>query len=493
MRLLWQRAMHFGIAICALMMTWHASPADAQTPVPPTSAASGAAIFKEAFEGNFIADANCKDGTCQIPEGWGVWFVPHIDSDAEGINAQPSFVQNKNPRRVKAGAAAQRIYADNQTFTGGIYRIIRDVKPGARLRFSVSGMSWSSNDDSIISARPSRDIKLKIGIDPTGGNNGQAAPLNGLVVWSGDQDAKDTYTQFSVEIEAKSSTVIVYTYATMRDKVKHNEVYWDEALLETITAASAPAPSVSGTPATPSAPTLQPTATPAPQSVGGVKYTVKDGDTVLSIALKFNKSTDDIRRLNRLNGDLISVGQELIIESPTVLPTATPLPILATLPAGVTATPSTGDLCMLAYFDDNGNGRRDGSEDLVPNVGLSVSAGGVLIQNFTTTGADEPICMRSIKNGAYIVAASILPIYQPTTPLNDLLRVQGGNRALFSLGLRRVSDGTQNVSKSTTATTRSLLPENLGIGSIITLALGAALVFAIGAFVLSLITRRRRL
>ena len=42
-------------------------------------------------------------------------------------------------------------------------------------------------------------------------------------------------------------------------------------------------------------------------------YTVQSGDTLYSIARRFNTSVDDIKRLNNLTSDILSIGQQLII------------------------------------------------------------------------------------------------------------------------------------------------------------------------------------
>ena len=410
-----------------------------------TAAQSNNNLFTEGFEGKFTADPYCTTGICNVPEGWGVWFIPRRDTDQPGINFQPQYTQINTPNRVKSGSAAQRVATENATFTGGIFRIVNNVKIGAKLKLTAWGQSWSTNDESPISARPSMDIKLKIGIDPMGGSNGQASPLNGQVVWSAEHDAKDVYTQFSVETVAKSQTVIVYLYATMKDPVRHNEVYWDNVSLDY----TAPPPTPTLTPAAAAAnttPTTTPTPTPLPPTVqppNGVTYTVKAGDTLYDIAVKFNKSVEGIKRMNSLSSDMLSIGQVLIIEP---APIATPaVTIQPTAVLSATATPGTGALCVQAYFDTNGNGQRDASEGLVPNVLINVTAKGAAIASYTTDGKSEPYCIRNVAAGAYTVAATTSSAYVATTPLNDTVSVPGGAAAEFAVGLRRASDGNQVV------------------------------------------------
>ncbi len=426
-------------------------------------------LMQEDFEGQFANDPNCQDGKCNVPQGWRVWFIPHRDTDPQGVNYPPGYGQIGDANRVKSGAGAQRLFTENRTFTAGIYRIVSNVKVGSKLRFSMWGQSWSTNDNSPISARPSADIKLKIGIDPAAGDDTQPSPFNGRVVWSTEQDAKDAFVQFIVEAEAKTSTVIVWTYATMKDVVRHNEVFWDDALLEVI-APAATAQTMSDTPPTAAAPTPEATAigtggseASAAQMTGGITYTVKEGDTLFGIALQYNKDLDELRRLNQLDGDLLSIGQVLVIEPPAPqepAPTqpapdaggaagdpagAQPQSVMAVAQAETTPvaqnepapTPSVGALCVQAYFDNDGNGVRDPGEDLVPGILFSVTSGGESKGTYTSDGVSEPYCFTELAVGAYTVAAVIGADYVATSPLNDTANVGGGMNALFSLGIRR--------------------------------------------------------
>lgn len=437
--------------------------------LPVALAQDASVIMQENFEGAFANDPNCQDGKCNVPQGWRVWFIPHRDTDPQGVNYPPLYAQTGDANRVKSGAGAQRLFTENRTFTAGIYRVVTNVKVGSKLRFSMWGQSWSTNDNSPISARPSTDIRLKIGIDPGAEGDAQPSPFNGRVVWSAEQDAKDAFAQFTVEAEAKTSTVIVWTYATMKDVVRHNEVFWDDALLEVI-APAPPAQTTSDAPAADPTPTVEATAigtggpdVSVPQMTGGVTYTVKAGDTLFGIALNYEKDVDELRRLNQLESDLLSIGQVLVIEPPVAQepapaqappdagnaagdPAAGAQPETAaavaqaeTTPASegdATPAPSVGALCVQAYFDNNGNGARDPGEDLVPGILFSVTSGGESKGTYTSDGVSEPYCFTELAVGAYTVAAMIGSDYVATTPLNDTANVGGGMNALFSLGIR---------------------------------------------------------
>jgi LysM repeat protein len=72
--------------------------------------------------------------------------------------------------------------------------------------------------------------------------------------------------------------------------------------------------------------TTSPTSTPTttPPSGEGTIYVVRWGDTLYSIAIRFGTTVDAIKAANGLTSDLLTVGQELIIPGATTTPTATP-------------------------------------------------------------------------------------------------------------------------------------------------------------------------
>lgn len=99
--------------------------------------------------------------------------------------------------------------------------------------------------------------------------------------------------------------------------------------------------------ATPEANTATPTARPTPYMV---QYTVKSGDVLINIANQFNVTVEQIQDANNLNGDIIHVGDKLLIPQPTPTPkpgaiaentAAPPTPTgTATVPASAFNTPT---------------------------------------------------------------------------------------------------------------------------------------------------------
>lgn len=68
--------------------------------------------------------------------------------------------------------------------------------------------------------------------------------------------------------------------------------------------------------------TEPPTTTP-PVETGDIYYTVKSGDNLYKIANQFNTTVNDIKALNNLSSNLLSIGQKLLISKASSQPTET--------------------------------------------------------------------------------------------------------------------------------------------------------------------------
>lgn len=92
-----------------------------------------------------------------------------------------------------------------------------------------------------------------------------------------------------------------------------------------------------------------PTDTPLPTDIArGTKidYTIQPGDTIGSIASKFNADVEEIKKDNKItDANLIQVGDKLTIKVNMVTPTKTIMASSTPAPTG-TMTPSTGELII---------------------------------------------------------------------------------------------------------------------------------------------------
>jgi LysM repeat protein len=457
--------------------------------------------FESAFKNDDKGGPECAGNACLVPDGWGIWFVPRTPTDSPGINGAPKFEQTRTNGRFKGGQAALRYYTSLSTHTGGVYRIVQNVTPGARLRLNASGLVWSTNDQSPISARPSRGIRLKIGIDPSGGENGRASPFSSQIIWSEEKSDVDVFGDFSVEADARASSVIVFLFSTMKDPVAHNEVFWDDVSLsiaaQDVVTATAPTGPITDTTAA---------ATPVPEPSPTVltndeTYEVRSGDTLGGIALRNGITLEELNQLNPgVNPTTLQIGQTLIIRkgnapAATVPPEATAAPADAILGAGatITGTPTVGQLCVSAFFDRDGDGKRaEQGEDLVPQIQFTVSRDGAPVGNYLSNGVEEPFCFPDVANGAYTVAATVPPVYITTSPLDDAINVRGA-RSDFLIGIRKPEDAGVDVSPTSTPVPAAAAVSPGRILSLLAVIGGVTMGIGLVGLLISSFLRQRRL
>ena len=211
--------------------------------------------------------------------------------------------------------------------------------------------------------------------------------------------------------------------------------------------------------------------TPTPDADGNIVYVVQNGDTLYRIAGITGVSVDQIRTLNGLTSDILSIGQRLIIvKGASAAATATTAPA-ATATAGgnataavtavavtatgaaaggtpqapggtpaaqvtATATPGTGTVCALLWNDKNGDGIRDATEALLPGGQSAVVeiATGKPVQAYTTDGISEPHCFKDLPAGQYTVSFAAPAGYNPTTVTSTPLDVEIGVTKALEFG-----------------------------------------------------------
>ena len=94
--------------------------------------------------------------------------------------------------------------------------------------------------------------------------------------------------------------------------------------------------------------------------------------------------------------------------TPTPKPTPTPWPTF-------TPTPVTGTICVVAFEDHNGNGVQDPADGRLPGALITVSNERGVVDEYVTTGFDEPHCFRGLSPGNYFVSEVDPAGYRSTT------------------------------------------------------------------------------
>lgn len=179
--------------------------------------------------------------------------------------------------------------------------------------------------------------------------------------------------------------------------------------------------------------------TPTPQPDGRILYTIKAGDTCISISLLNNISEEQLRSLNNLTGDaclFLQPGNQLLLgvveEQPTPGPSPTPTSILPT----PTPFNGTGDICVLLFNDINGNALIDDETTELPLSGGAISINDRANQVSITgeTNALEPVCYQELPEGRYTVSIAVPEGYNPTMNTSVSFDLTAGDTTVVNFG-----------------------------------------------------------
>ena len=450
-----------------------AGPATARSAQPQ----SGELLTNPSFDEPF----NAQSGDIFVANGWRAWYiVPDgvtypITCSGDDPNCKPYRIPYYNATQPQDARVPPRAITGNSQqwgtqyaiFIAGVYQQVSGLQPGTQLRFSAhtQGFNCSDNRGCFGSAGEygksyeAGDMRLRIGIDPTGGTN----PFSSSIVWSSYANPLDAFVQQSIEAVAADDKVTVFVSAAPTYPELHTEVYVDDASLVAVGQGLAPT--------TESTQAAQPTGTagPAPTlPAGTTTYTVAAGDTLYAIALRFNLTLDQLLALNPglTSGSVIQVGQVInvagqaptaaptqsptntplpsptVASSPTPAPTATLTPSAAvTSTISATSTPltvaSNSGLCLQAFDDLNGNLLREADEPLVAGVAFEIkSLDNQTAMTYTTDGRQEPHCVSTLPDGRYSVNTQLPDDRTATTDSAWQLSLLSGTNVSLALGTR---------------------------------------------------------
>lgn len=218
--------------------------------------------------------------------------------------------------------------------------------------------------------------------------------------------------------------------------------------------------------------------TPTAQPDGRIIYTVKEGDSCISIALLNNITEDQLRLLNDLDNDaclFLRIGRELVLG--TVEAPSSPAPELTPTPILPSPTPfnGTGDLCVLLFEDINGNTLIDDSTIELPLAGGAVSVNDRLGRVSLTEDTNnlEEICFQGLDEGEYTVSVAVPSGYNPTMRNSATLQLQAGDIVRVDFGAQLSSVGEAQI-EDNPASSRSPILGILG-GLILVLGIGFGL------------------
>lgn len=228
---------------------------------------------------------------------------------------------------------------------------------------------------------------------------------------------------------------------------------------------------------------LTPFPTPTPGPDGRIIYIVQPNDTLLRISLIAGISVDELRGLNNLTGENIVVGQELLLGlgGPSqVTPTPGPSPTPTIEVPTPTAQPGSGSLCVLLYFDQNGDSIRQEEEPSIAGSAISITgqSGQVSLTETTKSGL-EAQCFEDLPQDSYTVSVAVPEGYNPTTESSFILELNAGDISYLDFGAQPNSETEVDTPETPADGGRSPM---FGILGALFLLVGAALALFAGRY-----------
>ena len=431
-------------------------------------------LTNSSFDSGFYSSGGNPD--IQVGNGWAAW---HEDSgqksDCPPCNyvLGPKWISEANTALVQQGSHSQHVGNEYDPWHGGVFQTVT-ATPGARARFTAYIRVRASNEQYPDPSYTNFIANGQVGIDPNGSGNWTSG-----VSWSGTVNSHDTWQPVSIEATTGAAgKVSVFISANWRGQTAaHLDAWFDNASLETVSAlpTSAPGqPTSTPIPPQPGDQFLTPFPTPTPGLDGRIVYVVKPGDSLWRIAAVSGISLEELKALNNLTSDLVTIGQQLVLGavSQPATPTATPR---ATVEEGsgsgqstepppateVAANPpaAAGNICYQLYEDLNGNALRDTGESPVASGQFLISnVNGQPVDSYTTTddASQEPHCTRDLAVGGYNISVAPPAGYNPTTNTSSPLTLEAGATVNLEFG-------AQESAVATPASDDAAAPSNAGL------------------------------
>jgi LysM repeat protein len=386
------------------------------------------------------------------PQGWVTWWRKGGDYGRPEVKVIPRVAPFIGPpARINNGQYAVQYFNFFRLQDGGLYQKVDGLTPGATVQLTAYGHGWAcDNDDRPYSCGDPWTQTFQVGIEPNGGTD----PFSPSIVWSAEQTAPDAYRAIGTATAqvGGAGTVTVFLRAKAKWPVKHLDAYWDDAsLVVTSEEPQAQPTAAPDQPAQP-APTARPQPTPRPD--GSLVHVVEPGDTLFGIALAYNTTVDELRRLNAGSiGDnnMIVVGQEIVVSAPTqpaaAEPTAVP-EVPTPIPPQDAVTPEPGgeteagnSICVVAYHDRDGNTfRAADTEEMLPNAEFLLADASGVLNRYVSDGIHEPYCFTGLAPGTYRVIQNSPSGYMPSGPAEWPAALSEGSRLELQFGNARSDD-----------------------------------------------------
>ena len=156
--------------------------------------------------------------TIRVPQGWGPWWVPPSDrpSDPAWQNHVPVF-----DTRYIDGRMVAQVSTPYATHTAGYLQQV-PVVAGEKYEFVASALAWSSEAAEDGEIREGSDVNLQIGVDPTGGLDGESP----IIQWCQPSQAVGKWETLRLMFTAQASIVTVFLKSAPFLPKRQQTIFW---------------------------------------------------------------------------------------------------------------------------------------------------------------------------------------------------------------------------------------------------------------------------
>jgi len=116
---------------------------------------------------------------------------------------------------------------------------------------------------------------------------------------------------------------------------------------------------------------------------------------------------------------------------------------------------SSGQVCVQAFDDVNGNGTREADEKLLASVGFTLSDDSGMKGSYSTDGVSEPYCFGKLAGGSYTVRAKAPAGYESTTEGQWAISLANGAQFDAKYGASKPGGSSANPTNPTNPTNPS--------------------------------------
>lgn len=165
-----------------------------------------------------------NDDKLVTARSWAPWWLSAGEADPDWKLRRPVF-----STQTIDGRLTQQLSTPWGTHVAGLWQQVPSV-PGNVYELTAEGQAWSSEDPAPATRLEASDVNLQIGIDPTGGLDGDSP----LIIWSDPIQPLAHWETLRVQADAEASIITVFLRSAPGLPKRQQSVFWRRAFLRPI-------------------------------------------------------------------------------------------------------------------------------------------------------------------------------------------------------------------------------------------------------------------